>query len=120
MAASPTCRPGLKATVLIDDDDRYDGLPLFEVVLKVAWDQGVAMAVATKGAAGFGRRHVVHTIDIEALASRLPVTIECVGEPEPVRRLVDRLSGMAFGGVVEVQPTTLVGGRTAAPGVGGS
>lgn len=119
MITSLTCRPGLKVTVLLHDDDRCEGRPAFETVLRTAWEVGVATAVATKGAAGFGRRHVVHTIDLEALALHLPVTIECVGEPEPMQRLVDRLSAMPLGGVVDLQPTTLVGGDLAAGGGGG-
>ncbi|HEX7125588.1 MAG TPA: DUF190 domain-containing protein [Thermodesulfobacteriota bacterium] len=103
-----TTRPGLRATILMDEEEQYQGRPLVSVLLDLARDAGVRTAFVSKGVAGFGERRLVHTTAIEILTFHLPLTVECVDEVERVERLVGRLGAMAFGGLLDVQPTALV------------
>lgn len=103
-----TTRPGLSATLLVDEEERHDGRPLVPAILDLAREAGVRTVFVAKGVAGFGQRRVIHTTAIEILTLHLPLTVECVDEVERVERLVDRLERMAFGGLLDVQPTALV------------
>lgn len=113
MSTSPTFQttPGLKATLFVAEEERYKGQPLVRVVLDLAREAGVRTVFVSKGTAGFGHRRVIQTTTLELLTFHLPLTIECIDEPERVQRLVDRLVGILPGGVLEVQRTALVRSR---------
>lgn len=100
--------PGLKATLFLDEDERHEGRPLVQVVLDFAREAGVRTVFVSKGAAGFGHRRVIQTTKLEVLTFHLPLTVECVDEPERVERLVGRLVEILPAGVLEVQRTALV------------
>ncbi len=101
-------RPGLRATLLLDEEEQHDGRPLVPLILEAAREAGVRTVFVSKGTAGFGQRRVIHTDRLEVLTFHLPLTVECVDEADRVERLVERLGGLRSGGLLEVQPTALV------------
>lgn len=101
-------RPGLKATLFLDEAERHEGRSLAPIVLDLAREAGVRTVLVTRGTAGFGHRRVIQTTVIEVLTAHLPIVIECIDEPERIERLVDKLTDILTGGLLEVQRTTLV------------
>jgi PII-like signaling protein len=99
--------PGLKVTLYLDEEERFEGRPLWEAVLEWAHECGIRTALVTRGKAGFGRRRLMHTADIEALMFPLPLTVECVDEPARVEALLRHLDRVPTGPVVDVQRTSL-------------
>ncbi len=101
-------RPGLRATLFLDEAERHEGRPVVPVVLDLAREAGVRTVLVTRGTAGFGHRRVIRTSAIEVLTGHLPVVIECIDEPERVERLVTGLAAVVTAGLLEVQRTVLV------------
>jgi PII-like signaling protein len=100
--------PGLRVALFLDEEERFEGRPLWETVLEWARDAGLRTAIVTRGSAGFGRRGVMHTASIEVLMFPLPLTVECIGDVGRVESFLRRVERLPAAGVVEVQRTTLL------------
>lgn len=107
--------PARKVTVYVDENVRHRGEPLYVTVLNYLYGHGVSGATVTKGVAGFGAHHQIHTSRILEASERLPIKIEFIEAPATVDALMADLLGIVVDGLVEVQDTTIVkaaaGGR---------
>lgn len=103
-------QPGLakKVTVYVGQDVRYHGEPLYLVVLNYLFYHGVSGATVTRGVAGFGPDHHMHTVRILELAENLPTKIEFIEAPAKVDELLPKLLEMVGEGLVEIQDTTVL------------
>ena len=68
--------------MLIGENDRYGGKPLYEWLVVKARESGLAGATVTKGIMGYGANSVIHTSKILRLSEDLPVIIEIVDSKE--------------------------------------
>ena len=64
--------------IFIGENDHYDGLPLYEWIIRQAREHGLAGATALRGMAGFGAHSRIHTIKLLRLADNLPIVVELV------------------------------------------
>ncbi len=70
--------------IFIGEDDKYEGQPLYEWIVKKAREQGLAGATVLRGLEGFGAHSRMHTAKILRLSSDLPIVIEIVDRPERI------------------------------------
>jgi len=70
--------------IFIGESDRYEGLPLYEWIVKQARQQGLAGATVLRGIAGFGAASRIHTANILRLSLDLPIIVEIVDKPERI------------------------------------
>jgi PII-like signaling protein len=99
--------PAKKVVVYVGEDHKYHGQAAFIAILEYLVQKRVRQASATRGVAGFGADHHLHTITIECLAVNLPVRIEFLESSTKVDELMPALCEMAGTGIVEVQETAL-------------
>lgn len=64
--------------IFIGESDKYDGKPLFEWIVNLARENGLAGATVLRGLEGFGAHSRIHTAKILRLSEDLPVVIEIV------------------------------------------
>ncbi|MGE5245881.1 MAG: DUF190 domain-containing protein [Betaproteobacteria bacterium] len=107
--------PAKKVTVYVGEDVHVHGEPLYLAVLNYLFYRGVSGATVTKGVAGFGSHHEMHTARILEISGNLPVKIEFIEEAGKLDRLLPKLMQMVSRGLVEVQDTTVVS-ASAPPG----
>ncbi len=110
--------PAKKVTVYVGDGVHHHGEPLYLAVLNYLFYRGVSGATVTKGIAGFGADHHMHTTRILELSESLPVKIEFVETTEALDTLLPKLLQMVDEGLVEIQDTTILkaaAGRAPAP-----
>jgi len=109
---SPMIKPGpaKKVTIYVGEDVHVHGLPLYLTVLNYLFEQKVSGATVTKGVAGFGLHHHLHTARILELSENLPVKIEFIESAETVEAVLPRLHELVSQGVIEIQDTTVVRG----------
>jgi PII-like signaling protein len=69
---------------------------------------GVSGATVTRGIAGFGADHHLHTTSLVDLAVHLPVKIEFIETAEKVDELLPKLQAMVGTGLIEMHDTTIV------------
>jgi PII-like signaling protein len=70
--------------IFIGENDKHEGLPLFEWIVRTAREQGLAGATVLRGMEGFGAHSRLHTAKILRLSSDLPVIVEIVDTEEKI------------------------------------
>jgi PII-like signaling protein len=106
--------PARKITVYLGEDVHHHGEPLYLAVLNYLFYHGVSGATVTKGVAGFGPDHHLHTARILEMSENLPIKIEFVDTREKVEELLPKLLQMVGEGLIEAQDTTILKSATAA------
>jgi PII-like signaling protein len=105
--------PANKVTVYVGEDVHHHGEPLYLALLNYLFYHGVSGATVTKGVAGFGADHHLHTARILEVSENLPIKIEFVEQPQKLDQLLPKLLEMVGEGLVEIQDTTILKAATA-------
>src|SRR6202167_1793299 len=103
-----TAGPGKKVGIYVAEDQQYHGSSAYAAILDFLFFHGVSGATVTRGIAGFGADHHLHTTSLVDLAVRLPVKIEFIESAEKVEELLPKLQTMAGTGLIEMHDTTIV------------
>ncbi len=94
--------------VFIGESDRYQGRPLYEVLLELFRKEGFAGATVLKGVAGFGARSHLHTDRLLRLSQDLPLVIEVVDNEEKIDKIIPQLDGMLQGGMITLERARVI------------
>lgn len=100
--------PAKKISIYVGEDQQYHGQALYAAVLDYLFYRGVSGATVTRGIAGFGADHKMHTARILRLTENLPVKIEFVETPEKLDEILPKLHDMVGVGLIESQDTTIL------------
>jgi len=103
-----TSGPAKKVAVYVAEDQQYHGSAAYSAILDFLFFRGVSGATVTRGIAGFGADHHMHTTRLVDLATRLPIKVEFIETPEKVQELLPKLQTMVGSGLIELQDTTIV------------
>lgn len=74
--------------IFIGESDRYEGMPLYEWIVRQARRHGLAGATVLRGLEGFGAHSRLHTAKILRLSTDLPIVIEIVDTMEKIERFI--------------------------------
>jgi len=96
-----------KVVIHIGEDQKYRGRAAFTAILEYLGRKRILTANITRGIAGFGVDHQMHTINVERLTEDLPIKIEFVVSIGKVDEVIPELYKMAGTGLIEVQDTFL-------------
>src|SRR4051812_32126198 len=105
--------PAKKVTIYVGEDVRHHGEPLYLAVLNYLFYHRVSCATLTKGVAGFGPDHHLHTARILELSENLPIKIEFIENAETLDTLLPKLLQIVGEGLIEIQDTTILKAATA-------
>lgn len=98
--------------IFIGEADKIDGKPLYEQLVLIAREQGLAGATVLRGIESFGARSRLHTAKILRLSEDLPIVVEIVDEGKKINdfmRVVDELfSRSGSGGMVTVERVEVI------------
>lgn len=97
--------PAKKVGIHVGEDHQYHHHSAYTAILDYLFYRGVSGATVTRGIAGFGADHRLHTTRIVRLTENLPVKIEFVESSETVQALLPKLREMVGSGLIEVQDT---------------
>ena len=100
--------PGKKVGIYVAEDQRYHGSATYAAILDYLFFHGVSGATVTRGIAGFGADHHMHTTRLVDVIQRLPIKIEFIETAEKVEELLPKLHRMVGSGLIEIQETTIV------------
>ena len=70
--------------IFIGENDRHEGLPLYEWIVRRARESGLAGATVLRGLEGFGANSRLHTAKILRLSTDLPIVVEIVDTRERI------------------------------------
>ncbi len=80
-----------KLKIYIDNDDRYDGSPLWQYLLKEAKSYGLAGATVYKAVAGMGAHSEIHSFNIWSMSQKLPLVIEMIDNETKIRGFLNEI-----------------------------
>ena len=100
--------PAKKLTVYVDETDKYEGKPVYEVLMDIFYKQKIAGVSVFRGVAGYGSDGVFHTSKMLELSTSLPVKIEVVDSEEMITRVLPLINDVVGKGLIEISDTLVV------------
>ena len=94
--------------IFIDLDDKYEGKPLWEYILRLVKEKGLAGATVFKAAAGIGAHSELRTFSVWRLSQNLPVVVEIIDREEKVREFLEVLDEILEEGLVVLEDVEVV------------
>jgi len=89
--------------VFIGENDKHEGLPLYEWIVRTAREHGLAGATVLRGHEGFGANSRLHTAKILRLSSDLPIVIEIVDTEEKIESFLPLIDNAVLDGLATVE-----------------
>ena len=109
-----TTGPAKKVTVYVIEGQTYHGTACYAAILDYLFFRGISDATVTRGIAGFGTDHKMHTSRLVDLSDQMPIKIEFIESPDRVQEVLPKLAEIACHGLIEVHDTTVI--RPVPPG----
>jgi PII-like signaling protein len=100
--------PAKKVTVYVMEGQTYHGTACYTAILEYLFFRGISDATVTRGVAGFGTDHKLHTSRLVDLADQMPIKVEFIESQERVQEVLPKLTDMACHGIIEVHDTTVI------------
>ena len=100
--------PAKKVTVYLMEGQTYHGIACYAAILDYLFFRGIADATVTRGIAGFGTDHKLHTSRLVDLSDQMPIKIEFVESPDRVQEVLPKLTEIAAQGLIEVHDTNVI------------
>ena len=97
--------------IFIAESNKWDGKPLYRVIVNKALEQGLAGATALRGILGFGATSRIHTSRVLRLSENLPIIIEIVDTAEKIEAFLPILDEMIDEGLVTLEKAKVLAYR---------
>ena len=97
--------------IFVGESDKYDGRPLYEVIVNSARERGMAGATVLRGVLGFGAHSRIHTAKILRLSEDLPIIIEIVDKPGRIAEFLPVLDEMIDEGLITLEKVRVIAYR---------
>jgi uncharacterized protein len=94
--------------IFIGEADRWQGKPLYEAIVLLAREKGMAGATVIRGVMGFGCKSHMHTSKLLELSSDLPLIIELVDSEEKINGFIPSLDEMVREGLITLEKANVV------------
>lgn len=94
--------------IFIGESDKYHRKPLYEALLEMLREKGLAGATVLRGVAGFGASSVVHREKVLRLSLDLPLIIEVVETEEVIQAVLPELDKMIGGGLITLERARVI------------
>lgn len=110
-------QPGKLLRVYVNQDDQYDGKPLYEAIVDRCRQLKVAGATAFRAFEGFGETAELHHHRL--FRDDQPIVITIVERPDKAEQILPVIEGMMNGGIIAVTDVEVTavskGSRTTLP-----
>jgi PII-like signaling protein len=94
--------------VFIGESDKFEGHPLYQVIVERARRRELAGATVLRGYLGFGANSRIHSARVLRLSEDLPMVIEIVDEPERINAFVAELDEIIGEGLVTLEKVEVI------------
>ncbi|MCI4627071.1 MAG: DUF190 domain-containing protein [Candidatus Magnetoovum sp. WYHC-5] len=86
--------------IIISEDDKWEGEPLYEAIVKMLITTDIAGATVYKALAGYGPHRCYHKKRFLTPADKLPIMISVIDTQEKINKIVPILDDMVNEGIV--------------------
>lgn len=94
--------------IYVGEDDKWEGEPLYDAIIKKLRMIDVAGATVYKGIMGYGANQRVHTSGFFSLSRDLPIMITVVDTEERIRRILPVLDEMVAEGMLVLSDVEVI------------
>lgn len=101
--------------VFIGESDKHGHKPLYQAIVEMLREEGLAGATVLRGIEGFGAHSHLHTSRILRLSEDLPIVIEVVDKAERIDAVLPRLDEMIGDGMVTLERVEVLTYRAEPP-----
>ena len=92
----------------IDNQDKIEGKPLWEELLKSAREYGLAVATVFKGVSGIGVRGEIHSFNVWSIVRKPPLVMEIIDDEEKVFGFLESVDEMIEEGIITLSDTEVI------------
>ncbi len=100
--------PAKMLRIFVGEDDRWEGMPLYEAIVKRLRMMDLAGATVYEGVLGYGASKRVHKGGILRLSADLPVMITVVDAEEKIRSVIPVLDEMVSDGLLVLSDVEII------------
>jgi PII-like signaling protein len=94
--------------VFTSETTKFEGKPLYELIVQKARELNLAGATVMRGILGFGAHNRIHTAKLLTLSEDLPIIVEIVDTEENVNRLMPFLDSTIKEGLITLEKIKMV------------
>ena len=96
-------KQGKLLRIFIGENDRHEGLPLHEWIVRQARENGLAGATVLRGLEGYGAHSRLHKAKILRLSSDLPLVVEIVDTRDKIEAFLPVIDGAIDEGLATLE-----------------
>jgi uncharacterized protein len=100
--------------IFIGESDKHGHKPLYQAIVEMLREEGMAGATVLRGIEGFGATSHLHTARILRLSEDLPIVIEVADTAERIEAIMPRIDEMVTEGMVTLERVEVVSYRAQA------
>src|SRR4029078_11012615 len=89
--------------IFIGESDKHGRHPLYQAIVEMLREEGMAGATVLRGVEGFGANSHLHTARILRLSEDLPIVIEVADRAERIEAIMPKLDEMVGEGLVTLE-----------------
>jgi PII-like signaling protein/nucleotide-binding universal stress UspA family protein len=94
--------------IYVGEDDRWDGAPLYEAIVRTLRAMDIAGASVLRGIMGYGAQQRVHKTGFLGLSGDLPILITVVDSDENINRASQAIDEMVDEGLIVVSDVEVI------------
>jgi PII-like signaling protein len=102
---------GQMLRVFVDEDDEWEGKPLYQEIVRVARNNGLAGATAIRGMMGYGANSLIHAVR-NGIVDTLPIVVEIVDKEENIKKFIPVLDKMVKEGLITLEKVQVIAYRS--------
>lgn len=92
----------------IDETDRWHGSLLYEAILRVLREHGLAGATTLRSIMSFGTRRILHSEFNEITSLDRPVVVECVDDEARIAEVLPVIDRMITSGLITLERANVI------------
>ena len=94
--------------IFIGESDKHGRKPLYQAIVEMLREEGMAGATVLRGIEGFGATSHLHTARILRLSEDLPIVIEVADTAERIEAVMPKIDEMVTDGMVTLERVEVV------------
>jgi hypothetical protein len=106
---------GKLVRIFIGESDKHGRKPLYQAIVEMLREEGLAGATVLRGIEGFGATSRLHTARILRLSEDLPIVIEVADTAERIEAVMPKIDEMVTEGLVTLERVEVVTYRAQQP-----
>ena len=107
--------PALLVRIYIGEADHHEGKPLYQAIVELLRERGLAGATVLRGIEGYGANAHLHTTRLLRLSEDLPLLIEVVDQEDRIRAILPELDELVGDGLITLEKVEVIAYRGRGP-----